>query len=151
MNHIDLVGTWALSKFETIGLDGACRNPLGAGAVGQLIYTRDGRVSALLMSCSRTQVGVGPEQLARMPRGLRYVRAGIRFAKGAREFYGYGGTYVLDGLRVSHAVEVSSYADIIGTVLQRDVNLEDEWLTLSYKDPTGEVNRMIWNRTGNFA
>lgn len=48
-----LVGAWDLIEWSEIGRDGSKVFPLGEHAMGQLVYTADGRVAAQLVADNR--------------------------------------------------------------------------------------------------
>ena len=139
---MNLVGTWHLVAWDCT-LDGRYHNhPFGTDAQGQIIYTGEGQMSAILM---------------RRERPL-FARANL--AGGSDEekitavngYVSYAGTYSLDGNRVIHHVQFSLLPNWIGTDLVREVTwLDNGYLlltTLPEMTRSGKVvvNRLRWGR-----
>ena len=51
-----LVGSWQLQRWFITYEDGAVTEPLGPGAVGLLVYTPDGWMSAAMMAAGRSRL-----------------------------------------------------------------------------------------------
>src|SRR5215212_6607593 len=109
-----LIGSWRLVSMEYRYADGRVRYPYGREAVGYIIYTADGRMSATLMSDDRA------------PFGTEYPRGEGREAKVAafETYLSYAGRYEFQGNRVIHHVEVALIPDWAGTTLVRLARFE---------------------------
>ncbi|HUF31862.1 MAG TPA: lipocalin-like domain-containing protein [Acidimicrobiales bacterium] len=139
----ELVGAWTLTRWDYT-VDGEPRGfPLGEDAEGQIIYSPEGHMSAILMQAQRPafdqpQFHQGtPEQ--REVAALTYVS--------------YGGTYELRGDVVVHHVAYALFPDWIGTDLVREVSWQGDELVLTALPETSRtgkvvVNRLFWARAG---
>ncbi|MEO3756415.1 lipocalin-like domain-containing protein [Streptomyces sp. B6B3] len=126
----DLVGTWRLESYLTVGPDGAtAEGPLGPAPAGLLLYGADHRMSVSMMRTDDAEPGAEP-------------RAGTRFM-------GYAGGWRLAGRQVVHTVAVSSHSYLLGTRQVRDCVLDDEVLTLTGSARTADGVRrgvLTWRR-----
>jgi hypothetical protein len=137
MNKTKLIGTWHLIEWDCT-LDGRYHNhPFGADAKGQIIYTDDGQMSAILM------------------RRQRPLFAKANLAGGSDEekvtavngYVSYAGTYSLDGNLVSHHVQFSLLPNWIGTDLVRQVTwLEDGDLLLTALPEMTRSGKVVVNQ-----
>ncbi len=59
-----LIGSWQLQRWCITYEDGAVTEPLRAGAVGLLVYTPDGWMSAAMMAVDRPQLTRGNPRAA---------------------------------------------------------------------------------------
>ena len=136
----DLVGTWVLVDWRS-ELDGAHHgHPMGADAVGQLLYGADGGVAAALSFADRAAFGT--TQLHKGTADQRDLAA--------LTYVSYAGRWRLDGDRVHHQVDLSLFPDWVGTVLVRWAQLEGDRLVLRTEpEVTGAgevVNVLTWQR-----
>ncbi|MCO1575670.1 lipocalin-like domain-containing protein [Crossiella sp. SN42] len=103
-----LVGRWRLDWYRE--LDAATgekiSDPFGASPNGRLLYTARGHMSVHL---ARTDG---------QTHGVDY-------------YFGYTGSYTLDGDFVVHQLEISSHPDLTGAQQRRAVRFEGDRLTLS--------------------
>ncbi len=140
----DLVGAWELSTFEITYSDGREPTyPFGRDARGQLIYTADGRMSAVLSRAERESFDVG--------RLETYARAGDAAKVAAFDSYlSYCGRWELDDRMVRHHVELAMVPNIVGMEQVREVVVSDDALTLSYSiEARSGVTRfyeLVWKR-----
>ncbi|WP_194832963.1 lipocalin-like domain-containing protein [Nocardia sp. XZ_19_369] len=123
MRAADLVGTWWLEAYRSIGDDGGVHEgPLGADPRGLLFYAADGHMSVTMMRSPGTGSG----------------------------FMGYAGTWELSGRQVIHRVLVSSHDYLVGTRQHRDAELAGDRLTLHAVAPaaSGRAGRRLlrWRR-----
>ena len=137
----DLEGSWELTHWDYT-VDGEHRGfVMGEDAQGQILYTPEGRMSAILMQADRPRFEVtafhqgSPEQ--REQAALTYVS--------------YGGTFDVEDERVTHHVAYCLFPDWIGTDVVRDISWEGDKLVLtSIPEVTSSgktvVNRLIWKR-----
>jgi hypothetical protein len=117
--------------------DGRVRYPYGREAIGYIIYTADGRMSAALMSDDRA------------PFGTEFGRGDGHEAKAAafESYLSYAGRYEFPGDRVIHYVEVALIPDWVGTTLMRLARFEGDRLILSTEpDARGRVTVITWER-----
>jgi hypothetical protein len=144
MNETKLIGTWHLMEWDCT-LDGRYHNhPFGRDAQGQIIYTADGQMSAILMQAERPFFAhanlAGGSDAEKLSAVSGYVS--------------YAGTYLLNGNRVSHLVQFSLLPNWIGTELVREVTwLDDGDLLLATLPETTRsgkviVNRLRWRHVG---
>ena len=141
MSDARLVGTWLLVSNEWLTPDGeVAQRPFGEEPVGQLMYSREGTMSAILVSNDRP-----PE--ARPREGSAEERA-IAFDK----VLAYSGTYEVRGEVVVHHVLASSIPSDTGRDRIRGFKLEDDRLILlatpMIVDGVEQVHRIVWRRRG---
>jgi hypothetical protein len=137
--HSALVGAWRLLSWENQAADGQVTYPMGADALGYLLYTADGRFSVTISRANRTRFTAGDllsgttDEQARAMRGLSPMRA-----------------YSFDGDRVVHDVELSLFPDWVGSDQERSVELAGARLTLSASPlllaGKPQVPRLVWER-----
>ncbi|MGE0698376.1 MAG: lipocalin-like domain-containing protein [Hyphomicrobiaceae bacterium] len=128
----DLVGGWRLEGWSLVYDDGRPdEHPLGQDALGLILYTPDGHVSATLM---RRQ-GRDPSQSHK--------------AEAELQSFAYAGRYEVRGGAVFHSIEVSTNASLVGMTSTRDISLDGDRLTLSGPDFTAgtrRTQRIEWRR-----
>ena len=86
-----LVGAWSLVSYEVHAAHGAVQHPLGADAVGLLVYGPDGLVTVQIMAADRRRwraQSEGPQRLAEL-------------AAAAEGYLAYAGTYEVDEARTN--------------------------------------------------
>ncbi len=121
----DLVGSWDLEAFEVELADGQRLFPMGADALGRLMYGADGRMSATLSTAGRVSLSV--------PRLEAYGRAPESEKAAAFDsFLAYVGRYTVEAGAVVHHVELASVPNIVGAQQRREATLDDDHLTLRY-------------------
>jgi hypothetical protein len=133
-----LVGTWVLERWEYVYADGRpSEYPLGEDAVGFLMYTPDGFVSASLARADRPRVA--PNDAADKVRAFE-------------SYFGYAGRYVVrdDGV-VLHRMAIAPNPALAGVESTRHAVLDGDRLTLSGPDfsTTGSASRtqrIVWRR-----
>jgi hypothetical protein len=108
-----LAGSWHLIEWTA-----ADAHPLGADAMGRLIYSEDGFMAAFLAR-----------------------------ADGSSDALAYSGAWEMRGTEVVHSVSVSTRASFVGAELVRAVSWEGDDLVLT-TPPTrdGVVNVLRWRR-----
>ena len=115
----DLTGAWTLVEWTASNGEKA-RHPSGPDAVGRIIYSDDGFMSAFLAA-----------------------------ADGSSESLAYSGTWELRGSEeVVHRVSLATVASFVGTDLVRTVSWEGSDLVLTTPPRDGWVNRLRWRREG---
>ena len=137
-----VVGTWRLVSFEARYENGEIRYPLGRKAVGQLSYSTEGYVSAIVVQPDRLPFTSGD-----MRRG---TDAEVRSA--FEGFIGYVGSYSIDAEKgtATHHVLGASFPNWMGGDEVRFYKLEGTELILS-TPPTlygGERGQgvLVWER-----
>ena len=117
-----LIGTWRLISYETVGIDGSAVHPMGRDAVGFIMYLADGYMSANLMVPGRplfTGGGAGTATQAE----LCAASAG---------YFGYAGQYEVDEAEhaVRHHIELALVPNLVGSTQFRRVAFEGARLIL---------------------
>lgn len=138
-----LVGTWHLVSWVHRLPDGKTFEPLGAGAKGLLVYTKDGYMTAQLMAAGR--------KLFRST-GL-FSGSEAERAAAAGTYLAYCGPYRVEKDRVFHSVEMSLFPNWVGTEQERLFRLDGDRLTLSTppffsKGKGPQTAELVWKRIG---
>jgi hypothetical protein len=137
-----LVGAWSLVSYEVLTAAGTTQHPLGADAVGLLIYGPVGLMTVQIMARERKSWRVrslGAERTAEV-------------AAAAEGYLAYAGTYEVDeaARTVTHHVELSLIPNWVGRPQQRTVDLRADSLTLTaepsrFRDEMA-TPRLTWRR-----
>jgi hypothetical protein len=136
-----LQGAWELVSWD-YSVDGELRGyAMGPDATGQLIYSPEGHMSAILSAGNRAVLNA--EQFHRADAHER--------DRAALTYVSYGGTWRLDGDLVRHQVHYSLFPNWVGTELVRTVSWDDGRLVLTAEPDTTAsgkqvVNRLVWRR-----
>jgi Lipocalin-like domain len=133
----ELVGAWKLvSASSTTSKGERTETPYGAGPVGFLTYTEEGRVTSLISYGGRKSLSIGatPQELA----------------EAFSTFLAYTGRYTLCGDKVIHHIEVSSIQNYVSKDLIRSVKFQGDQIVL-ITPPTlvnGKIQtiELIWQR-----
>jgi hypothetical protein len=143
MRREDILGTWLLQSYTAESSDGLS-HPLGEAAVGTIVYTPDGYMSAQLMRRERPAYdkavtgGGSPDQLASSAAG----------------YLCYSGPYELDEDAdvLRHHVELALVPNWVGGVQVRQARWDGDALVLSADVPsrtTGpSTHVLVWRRPG---
>ena len=117
-----MTGAWELVEWTACSSGSAeVVHPYGRDAVGRLIYSEDGFMSAFLAR-----------------------------ADGCSDALAYSGTWErLGGEEVVHRVTLSTRASFVGTELVRAVSWSDSDLVLTTPPRDGWVNRLRWRRAAS--
>jgi hypothetical protein len=116
----DLYGTWRLVSYtQEILATGEKINIFGAAPRGFLHYSRDGRMSVILVKDQRPK----PTDLTKMTNEERVELFLTCIA--------YGGTFKFDGKTVTHYVDISWNESWAGTAQVRNVRIEGRKLYIS--------------------
>ncbi|HTU32306.1 MAG TPA: lipocalin-like domain-containing protein [Candidatus Acidoferrum sp.] len=137
MDKERLLGAWKLvSASSTTSSGNKDATPYGSSPSGLLIYSSEGRVSALISYAGRKPLSptASPQEKA----------------AAFDTFIAYGGRYTLEGERVVHHVEISSIQNYANRDLVRTVRFEEDRIVLT-TPPTpinGKVQtvELIWQR-----
>ena len=116
-----LVGTWKLVSASASTVDGN-RNgaPFGVNPTGFLMYTSEGRMSAMISYGGRKSLSSTDRITA--PVDER--------AEAFATFFAYGGRYSIADDKVIHHVDISSVQNWVGTDLIRLVKFDGDRITL---------------------
>ena len=141
MDEKDLVGTWTLRAWHTRVGERAVAAPVGENPSGQLIYTAQGTMSAVIVRRDRS-VFAGPHFSS---------ASEAEQAQAARGCIAYAGTWQLQANRVIHLVRYSLFPNWIGEDLVREAELDGTTLTLSAGDQhtrSGDpvTHQIVWHR-----
>ena len=129
-----LHGTWRLESWSLVYADGRPPEcPLGEDAVGYLMYTSDGHVSAALARANRP-----PLDPASIDSKVQAFDA----------FFGYAGRFEVRERAVVHKIDFATNPALAGVNSLRHVELDGERLTLSGPDfaPSPRCHRIVWRR-----
>ena len=133
-----LIGTWQLVRWELVYEDGRPPEcPLGADAVGFIIYTADGHVSATLARRERLPIG---------------TRDRSAKASAYDDFFCYVGSYAVRDGAVTHRIAVAPDPSLTGVETVRSISLDGDRLTLAGPDfhaGSPRTHRIVWRRPGN--
>jgi len=114
--RMDLVGTWALVEW-TAASEAETLHPSGPDAVGRIIYSPDGWMSAFLAR-----------------------------ADGFSDALAYSGTWERRGEEIVHRVSLSTRRGFVGADLVRTISWDGSDLVLTTPPRDGWVNRLRWRR-----
>jgi Lipocalin-like domain len=133
-----LVGTWKLVSASSKTSTGALEEtPYGPSPAGFLIYTPDGRVTALISYGGRKSLSFGGGTVEEQ-------------AEAFKTFLSYAGRYTLSGDKVTHHIEISSIQNYVDKDLVRRVGFQGDRIIL-VTPPTpvnGKIQsvELIWQR-----
>jgi hypothetical protein len=132
------VGSWSLMSWTLSAPDGRIEFPYGEDAVGCIIYTADGRMTAHLMRRQR--------DLFRSDN--RRESTPEERAAAFLDYFSYCGPYTLqpDAGTVTHRVEACSFPNWVGTDLVRNFRFEGDSLTLWAALASGAKHILVWKR-----
>jgi hypothetical protein len=135
-----LVGAWRLLSWENRAADGQITYPMGADALGYLLYTADGRFSVTISRRGRSGFAAGDLLSGTTEEQARAVEG----------FVAYAGRYSFHGDRVIHHVELSLFPNWVGSDQERWVELAEDRLTLSASPlllaGRQQIPRLVWER-----
>ena len=138
--HDALVGAWRLASWENQAADGQVTHPVGADALGYVLYTADGRFSVTISRKGRAGFAAGD-----LLSGTSEEKA-----QAVEGFVAYAGRYSFHGDRVIHHVELSLFPNWVGSDQERWVELAGDRLTLSASPlllaGKQQVPRLVWER-----
>jgi len=108
-----LIGTWRLVSYETVGIDGSAVHPMGRDAVGFIMYLPDGFMSANLMVPGRALFTGGAASTATQ----------VELSAAAAGYFGYAGQYEVDEAEhaVRHHIELALVPNLVGSTQFRRV------------------------------
>lgn len=130
------VGTWKLVSWEVVQDDGTIRYPFGRNAVGYLIYTDDGYVSAVIMD---------PDRKLSDPALMRETSAqnlpAPDRAQAFSTYLSYCGTYTVVNNTLIHHVKAGLVPGFTGSDQVRPFRFDGERLII---EPGNNV--LTWER-----
>jgi Lipocalin-like domain len=130
-----LLGTWRLESWSLVYADGRPPEfPLGEDAVGYLMYTTDGHVSAALARARRTALDTSDATSK---------------ARAFDEFFAYAGRFEVREGAVVHKIELGTNPALAGVNSVRHVKLDGDRLTLTGSDFSAgspRSHRILWRR-----
>lgn len=140
MNANELIGTWFLREAYAVDADGRrLHDVYGAHPAGVIHYGCDGRMTALITHEGRPLLD-GDRQAA--PQAQR--------AQAYKSSIAYAGRFALEAGWVSHAVDISTYPNWVGTVLRRALSFEQDAAVLTtapqIQDGVETVIKLVWQR-----
>lgn len=139
----DLIGGWQLQQWSIIQAD-QTSHPYGVNAIGQLMYTADGHMSAII--CNPDCPSIPQGSLRKLGVEQRALLLDHSFS--------YAGRWELvrdmSNDIVVHHVQVSQNPNFIGSEQRRHATLDSDRLTLSAEEamPSGpsRLHQLIWLR-----
>ena len=122
--------------------DGSKRLPLGERALGQVVYTADGRMSAQLVRADRAPFASDDFRAAPVDVA----------AEAFQQYFGYFGSYKLDtgAGTVTHFIEGAWFPNLENKSQVRTFRFEHDRLILEAPTPWGVI-RNTWRRAGGAA
>lgn len=122
------VGAWSLVSWR-IETGGKVSHPFGEDAVGQILYTADGSMSATVSAASRALfMGASPRQASDAQKAEAFV-----------SYFHYAGSWHLNGDFVLHQVAFSLNPSMQGSVQKRLAVFDGPGrLTLSAHEDVGQ-------------
>jgi len=138
-----LHGSWILDSFAIRFADGRPDyHPFGKNAMGQLLYTPDGRMSAILARANRPRIqATSLETTAKAPPDDK--------AAAFDSYMSYAGTWVIEGDEVVHTVEYALSPNLVGRQNRRRITIEGDKVLLTYDLILSGGNRsyvLTWKR-----
>ena len=131
----DLVGAWRLEGWALVYEDGRPPEyPLGRDAVGLILYTADGHVSATIMRAGRRPLADDSEAAK---------------ARAYDDCFAYAGTWEVRGEAVFHSIAIATNPALAGITSTRNLQLDGARLTLSGPDfspGSPRWHRIVWRR-----
>ena len=143
LQHNDIVGAWELTSYTEREMpDGPLTYPHGPDAVGLIMYTPDGYMSAQIMTRGRPAYD----------RAAASGGTAAQAAAAATGYLAYGGPYSIDESTgdIHHQVTVSLLPNWLGHTQIRHSQLRGDQLTLSAETllPHGATVRstLLWSK-----
>jgi len=132
----DLIGGWKLEGWSLVYEDGRpAEYPLGRDALGYILYTPDGHMSATLSRAGRKAFTTGDA---------------AEKAQAYDDCFAYAGRYEVKGEAVYHSIAVSTNPALVGVTSTRNIQLDGNRLTLigpDFSPGSPRYHRIIWRRS----
>ncbi len=107
-----IIGGWHLVAWTIVYPDGKTTWPFGQRAKGQIVYTRDGQMSATIMAADRsTFTSSNVRTASQQEQAEAYV-----------SYFHYAGSWTVQGDQVRHQVELALNPNLIGSVQTRSAS-----------------------------
>jgi hypothetical protein len=138
-----IVGAWSLVSYEVRAADEIVQHPLGADAVGLLIYGPHRHMTVQIMASDRQRWRAQSEGSQRLS----------ELAAAAEGYLAYAGTYEVDeaARTVTHHVELGLIPNWVGRPQRRAVDLRADHLILTAEPSRFEgemaTPRLTWRRS----
>ncbi len=141
MTALDIVGTWQLASVSaTTEAGAAVAAPFGANPTGLLIYTIEGRMSAIIGHGGRKALSIAD----------RISSPAEERAAAFSTFIAYAGRYTFSEGRVTHHVELSLVPNWANTDVVRLVRFDGERMILRTPPISiggvSEIVDLVWKR-----
>ena len=134
MKEQDLIGTWDLQRFWFTDDGGVETDPLGADAVGHLLFNGDGHYAFTMMRRDRTPYASGD-----------LLGGSMAEKSGAADGYvSFGGAWSFDGVAITFGIAYSFFPNWVGGTQQRLASLDNGELLLRTRGAipmAGKVHR----------
>lgn len=135
------LGTWQLVSCEIRDVNGQASYPYGQNAVGYLIYTFDGYMSATLMRGERSQFVIADIAAASTNEQVMAFQT----------YLAYCGKYEIQDNKVIHHIETSLFPNWVGVDQERFFEFRDNQLTLSTPpflvNGKQQIGYLIWEQS----
>ena len=124
-----LIGGWILREWRIEYPQDKVRYPFGVDAIGQLLYTSDGQMSATIAAKKRPTLGQkNPRQLSESQKTEAFD-----------SYFHYAGGWSIEGDVVIHRVDFSLNPDFISSIQRRRARfINGSQLTLSAEESTAD-------------
>ncbi|NMF62569.1 hypothetical protein DP113_33510 (plasmid) [Brasilonema octagenarum UFV-E1] len=143
MLNNQLIGTWRLVSCEYRDTDEQVSYPYGKDAIGYLIYTSDGYMSATLMRANRfkfTSQDIAAVSIEEQ-------------ATAVQTYLAYCGKYEIQANKVIHHIEASLYPNLVGVDQERFFKFKGNRLLFSTPsfpmNGKQQVAHIVWERLSN--
>ncbi len=136
------VGTWKLISWEITQPDGTIFYPFGQKAVGYLIYTADGHMSAEIMDPDRQQ----SDPHFPLETATAQTLPDSDRARAYSTYLSYCGTYTVDDNTVTHHVKAGLIPSWTGSDQARHFKFDHDLLTIR-----AGKHKLIWERAVKHA
>jgi hypothetical protein len=132
------IGSWSLVSWTLTAPDGQIEFPYGEDAVGNIIYTQEGRMAAHLMRRHRNLFA------SENRRDSTLEERSAAFL----EYFSYCGPYTVqpEVQKVTHHVEACSSPNWVGTDRVRTFRFSGDSLTLYGVLADGSKHTLVWKR-----
>jgi len=136
-----VVGTWELLEYTREDENGDRYYPFGEDAIGYLIYTEDGYMSASLSTSERAKMNYSDT-------GDLHTGTEREMAKAAHTYHTYTGKYEVDqeNQTLYHYMEMSLVPNRIGQVQDRTVQVDGDEITISSSSTSSYIK---WKKAKN--
>lgn len=144
-------GAWKLVSFTKKSPDGQISYPYGYEAMGYIIYSNEGIMSATIMRADRKPLKIPWEEFNKAETiwsKLKYFKTTLKYLDAAQSYLSYCGLYDFDDKKITHHVKVCLIPNWVGKVLVRYYEFTGNYLILSVKDDEGGIFELRWERIG---